>query len=169
MGKINKRKQSKNLAFTLIEVVVVAGIIALFSVTLVSVFLATIRGGSKSQLTQVVHQEGDFALKTMVNVIRGADQVACGGGGIDILTLTGSVINFSTLDDNGIIRVASDSSTFLTGNRATVTDLEFTCSTGMLNNQVVTINLELTAGEVGGQIQERTVQTFATSVSTRQY
>jgi prepilin-type N-terminal cleavage/methylation domain-containing protein len=169
MGKIITSKISKNSGFTLIEVVVVAGIIALFSVTLVSVFLATMRGGNKSQLIQIVHQEGDFALKTMANVIRGADQVTCGGGSIDIVTLTGSVINFSTLDDNGIIRVASDSSTFLTGNRATVTNLDFACASGVLNNQVVTINLELSVEPTGGQIQEKTVQTFATSVSTRQY
>lgn len=160
----------KNQAFTLIEVVVVAGIMALFSITLISVFLATVRGGSKSQLTQVVHQEGDFVLKTMVGVIRGAQSVSCDGSSADVTTLTGSVINFGLVDDDGISRVASDSSTFLSGNRSSVTQLNFECVSGLLNNQVVTINLELTADNAGGgQVQEKSVQTFATSVSTRQH
>jgi type II secretory pathway pseudopilin PulG len=164
MGKI------KNSGFTLIEIVVVAGIMALFSITLISVFLATVRGGNKSLLIQTVHQEGDFVLKTIRNTIRAAESVTCSGTSADITTLTGSVINFSLVDDNGVNRIASDSSTFLTGNKASVTALTFDCYSGLLNNQVVTISLELSVAPAGGgQIQEKTVQTFATSVSTRQH
>lgn len=156
--------------FTLIEIVVVSGIMALFSLTLIGVFLATIRSGGKAQLLQAGHQEGDFALRQMAQVIRGAKAVSCNGDEITITTTGGSEIVFSPVVDNGIIRVASDSSRFLTGKLASVTNLNFDCFPGRLDNQVVTLTLELNARPTGGgQAQEQFVQEFATSVSTRQH
>lgn len=153
--------RAKSRGFTLIEIVVVAGIMALFSLTLVSVFLATVKGGSKSQLTQAVHQEGDFALKTMASSIRSSQLVNCNGAEITLTTALGSPIVYSLVDDGGVTRVASDSSRFLTGNLAQAAALNFTCYPGILGNQVVTLTLTLDATEF--------TQDFATSVSTRQY
>lgn len=168
MGKINNPSQG----FTLIEIVVVAGIMALFSLTLISVFLATVRSGSKAQLLQAGHQEGDFALRQMAQVIRGAEAVVCSPGG-DSITITGtsgSEIIFSVVPDGGFPRVASDSSRWLTGKLAEVTNLSFVCYSSELGNYVVTLTLELNARPAGGgQVQEQFIQEFATSVSTRQY
>lgn len=161
MGKINRP------GFTLIEIVVVAGIMALFSITLISVFLAMVRSGGKSQLTQIVHQEGDFVLKRMVGVIRAASSVVCNGDEATVTTTTGSQIVFSLVEDSDVIRVASDSSSFLSGTVASVTNLNFDCNPSLMGNQVVTISLELSANPTG-QVQEKSIQTFATSVSTRQ-
>lgn len=156
--------------FTLIEIVVVAGIMALFSLTLISVFLATVRGGGKSQLTQAAHQEGDFALKQMAGTIRRAASVSCA---VDTLTATtniGTEIVFSLVTDAGVTRVASDSSRFLTGRLAQASKLNFNCYQGDLGNQVVTVSLELNAKQAGtGQAQEQFAEEFRTSVSTRQY
>ena len=170
MGKIIKN----NRGFTLIEIVVAAGIMALFSLTLISVFLATVRSGSKAQLLQAGHQEGDFALRQMARVIRGAKEVSCDSGSITVTGTSGSKIVFSVVpDDNGFPRVASDSDSdinFLTGTMAEVTNLNFDCYPGQKGNQVVTITLKLNAQpDGGGQVQEQFVQEFATSVSTRQY
>jgi len=170
MGKIIKN----NRGFTLIEIVVAAGIMALFSLTLISVFLATVRSGSKAQLLQAGHQEGDFALRQMARVIRGAKEVSCDSGSITVTGTSGQEIVFSVVpDDNGFPRVASDSDSdinFLTGTMAQVTNLNFNCYPGQKGNQVVTITLKLNAQpDGGGQVQEQFVQEFATSVSTRQY
>lgn len=159
-----------NRGFTLIEIVVVAGIMALFSLTLISVFLATVRSGSKAQLLQAGHQEGDFALRQMADAVRRAKAVSCNGDSITVTTASGSEIVFSPVEDNGITRVASDSSRWLTGKLAEATNLSFVCYPGKLGNQVVTLTLELNARPAGGgQVHEQFVQEFATSVSTRQY
>lgn len=154
--------------FTLMEIIIVAGIMALFSVTLISVFLATVRTGGKAQLTQLGHQEGDFALKTMAAEIREANEVECLGDEINVTSLSGSVINFSAELDSGVNRIASDSSSFLTGVKADVDSLSFTCYPADLGNQVVTIRFNLTIGVEDDQVQERFNQEFATSISTRQ-
>lgn len=158
----------KMKGFTLIEIVVVAGIMALFSLTLISVFLATIRSGSKAQLLQVGHQEGDFALKQMASVIREAKTVDCQSDSVTVTTILGSQINFALQTDGEIPRIASDSSRFLTGTATRASNLSFICYPGQLGNQVVTINFELNS-QPGGQVQESFSQQFATSVSTRQY
>ena len=152
--------------FTLIELLVVVGIMALFSLTLVSVFLATIRGGNKSQLLQSLHQEGDYALKIMSRMIRAAELVDCG---VDF-TITnddGGTTIFSQVTDESTEKIASNAAKFLTGTVSSVSDLAFTCYSSNLGNQVVTISFTLTAGNASSQIQEKFTQDFSTSVATR--
>lgn len=161
MGKINK----KNVGFTLIEVITVSGIMALFSITLISVFMASFRGGTKSQLIQRIRQDGDYALSSMSREIKKAKTIdSCGA---DLLTFTlvnGSEINYSLSSG----RIASDSS-YLTGNAATAGSLIFSCDEGETGNQIVTISFTLTGGNASSQAQEKLSQGFATSVSTRQH
>ncbi len=164
MGKINSK------GYTLIEVMTVAGVMALFSLTIISIFLATIRGGTKAQTVQQVHQNGDFALKAMARMIRSANEVSNCGTEIDIINQDGGLTEFDLVEDDGVNRIASNASQFLTGGNIEASDLAFTCYDGDLGNQVVTIRFNLEAGaEEGSQVQEKFNQDFASSVSTRQY
>ena len=158
-----------NQGFTLMEVLVVSGIMALFALTIVSVFLSTIRGGTKAQLLQVLHQDGDFALERMAAMVRNSLKVDCSSGFI-ITNLDGLTTTLTIEPDDSINKIASNSSEFLTGAIANVSGLTFTCYDGYLGNQVVTMSFTMTAGEqAGAQAQEKFTQDFATSVSTRQY
>ncbi len=175
MGKINTTNVPIRIGtrtkggYTLIEVITVSGIMALFALTLISIFLATIRGGSKAQLIQQVHQNGDFALKTMARMVRVADEISGCGTSITLINPDGGQTVFSLVEDTGVFRVASNSSQYLTGISTETSDLSFTCYPGDLGGQVVTIEFTLTAGAAAGsQVQEKLTQDFATSVSTRQ-
>jgi len=170
MGKMKKTNKDRTYhkGFTLVELLVVVGIMALFSLTLVSVFLATIRGGNKSQLLQSLHQEGDYALKTMSRMIRGAEVVDCSAD-FTITNDDGGTTVFSQVTDDDTEKIASNSSKFLTGTVSNVSDLSFTCYESFLGNQVVTIGFTLTAGGAASQVQEKFTQDFSTSVATRNY
>ncbi|MFH0943150.1 MAG: hypothetical protein V1810_03180 [Candidatus Beckwithbacteria bacterium] len=160
MGKIRKIS-----GFTLIELVVVSGIMVLFSITLISVFMASFSGGSKAQLIQAVRQNGDFAIKTMAQEIRAAESVVCDNDQLTVNRTDGATILYDLSGE----RVASDSS-FLTGPVADLTAGSFNCYNGQVGNQIVTIRFSLIAGdEDAHQVQEKLNQSFATSVSTRQY
>jgi len=159
MGKIKSSS-----GFTLIELVTVSGIMALFSITLISVFMASFRGGSKGQLLQVVRQNGDFAITAMVKEIRAAESVACNNAELSVGTIYGTTIVY----DLSGSQVASDSAN-LTSLAAAVTDGSFNCILGNLGNQIVTIEFTLEAGNTNSQAQEKLNQSFATSVSTRQH
>jgi len=158
----------KNKGFTLMEVLVVAGIMALFALTVVSVFLSTLRGGSKAQLLQILHQDGDFALERMVAMVRNSLEADCSSD-LTITNSDGLTTDFTMETDNSVVKIASNSSEFLTGEVADVSFLSFNCYDGYLGNQVVTISFTMTAGKATDQAQEKFTQDFATSVATRQY
>ncbi len=167
MGKMKKLKISHG--YTLIEVLTVSGIMALFSLTLIGIFLATMRGGTKSQLISSVHQEGDFALRSMTRMIREAESVDCAGDFTLVAKDGGSTV-FSLVEDEGIDKIASNSSKFLTSALAEAADLDFVCYQADTGNQVVTVSFTLSKGQEDGYKSfEKIVQSFATSVSTRQY
>lgn len=164
---MNSRPTGKQ-GFTLIEVITVSGLMALFALTIISIFLATLRGGNKAQLIQRLHQDGDFALNTMASTVRNGVSADCTDD-LEVTMPTGAVITFALVDDNGVTRVASDSSYFLTGNIGSASAFDANCYQGYLGNQVVSIEFTLSAGQAAGsQVQEKLTQTFATSVSTRQ-
>ena len=146
----------------------VAGIMALFALTIVSVFLSTLRGGSKAQLLQILHQDGDFALERMVVMVRNSLEADCSSD-LTITNSDGLTTSFTLETDNSVDKIASNSSEFLTGEVANVSLLSFSCYDGYLGNQVVTISFTMTAGKATDQAQEKFTQGFATSVSTRQY
>jgi len=170
--------------FTLIEILVVSGIMVLFSLTIVSLFLSTIRGNTKTQVMQKVRQDGDFALKTMTRLIKNADSVEIGSGctevgttdvSIDVNDIYGGTTTFSLVEwgADAIDRIASNSGGidyFLTGITVNTSDLNFTCYEMSLGNQIVTISFTLTiGGEAGLQAQEKEEQEFKTSASLRKY
>ena len=159
-----KTKNEKFSGFTLIEVITVSGIMALFSITLISVFMASFRGGTKSQLIQRIRQDGDYALVSMSREIKKAAKIDNCGADLQLILVDGSLVNYSLSSG----RIASDSS-YLTGNAATVENLIFGCDEGETGNQIVTISFTLTGGNVSSQAQEKLSQGFATSVSTREH
>lgn len=169
---------SKFSGFTLIEVLTVSGIMALFSITLISILLASFRGGTKSQLLQRMRQDGDYVLTSISRDIKRVDEIinianceAPGGVGNLQLTLAdGNTIEYSLLNDPLFgDRIASDSG-YLTGRAGEAEDLSFSCIEGQTGNTIVTISFSLVAGGgAGSQAQEKLSQEFATSVSTRQH
>lgn len=152
--------------FTLIELMVVVVIFALFSVSLIGILLATIRGGNKAQLTQSLHQEGDYALTTMAREIRQGQNIICDEGQITVEKNDGSVVVFSQIEDELVNKIASGSSQFLTSNKGTVTDLLFTCYVNNSGKTIVTLGFTFSA-VAGDQVQDKFSQYFATSVSLR--
>ncbi|MEA3355286.1 MAG: type II secretion system protein [Patescibacteria group bacterium] len=156
----------KTNGYTMIEILTVSGIMALFSLTLIGIFLATIRGGTKAQLISGIHQEGDFALKSMTKMIRESKSIDDCSGDLTLTSKDEGLTVFSLVDD----KIASNSTQFLTSSLAEASLLSFSCFEGSTGNQIVTISFTLTAGQdQGSKISEKAVSSFATSVSTRQY
>jgi prepilin-type N-terminal cleavage/methylation domain-containing protein len=68
--------------FTLLEIVVVLGIMAIVGLFLTQIFFSTIRGSGKSQVTSAIKQNGQAAIEAMDKTIRGSDKVVevCSSG-----------------------------------------------------------------------------------------
>lgn len=150
-----------------------SGILALFALTIVGLFLTSIRGGTKAEVVQKVRQDGDFALKTMSRLIRQAAYVGAGFCNESGLVSDQIIVydwdgNPTTFELAGA-RIASNSS-YLTGVESEASGLSFTCYDRSLGNQVVTIKFVLSRGTgAAAQAQEKQTAEFKTSVSLRSY
>lgn len=63
--------------FTLVEMLIVLGILSILSVIFVEIFFRTLRGGNEAQILGVIKQNGQVALETMDKIIRNSDKVVC--------------------------------------------------------------------------------------------
>ena len=63
--------------FTLAELIVVIGVMAILGAIITDVFSRSLRGGNKAQIIASIKQNGTLALDLMDKVIKGSDQVVC--------------------------------------------------------------------------------------------
>ena len=63
--------------FTLAELLVVIGVVAVMGLIITEVFSRSLRGGNKSQVIATIKQNGQSTLELMDKTIRAADQIVC--------------------------------------------------------------------------------------------
>lgn len=71
------KEQQRHTGFSLIEVVISMGIIALIGVVIVRSFTSTIRTNAKTEILRDIKQNGDFALGYIVHQIQNAQEITC--------------------------------------------------------------------------------------------
>lgn len=112
----NKKVCPSRRGFTILELIIVAGILALITMVISQVLFSTIRSNTKSEVIKEVKQNGDFALETMVRMIQNAKNitaVSCSDDGATkniAITLTNQDDGQTTFQcslDNGVNRIAS--------------------------------------------------------------
>lgn len=69
----------KNKGFTLIEILIVVGIMVTLGFIFTDIFLQTLRGGNKVNTVNRVKQNGQVVLDQLTNEIRQADKIVCTG------------------------------------------------------------------------------------------
>lgn len=74
---INKGHACQQAGFSLIEALIVIGILAILGLILTTLLSRTIKGGNKTQVISTIKQNGQTALNIIDTTIRGADQVIC--------------------------------------------------------------------------------------------
>jgi len=176
--------------FTLIEVLISIGILSVISLVLSQSFLSTTRGSMKSEIQSSVKQSGDFAVKTMEQMIRQASSISpatCTSLPLKTLELNnpdGGVTTFRCLYVNppGITRIASVSGlvnpvTYYltssdvtlggTGCNAAAMTLSFTCTAGPGIPDKVLINFTLSQAGTAHSQAEAARTSFQTTVNVR--
>jgi len=64
-------------AFTLVEMLVVIGILSIAGVLVLAIFSSNLRGSNKAQILGSIKQNGQSVLESMTNAIRNADNIVC--------------------------------------------------------------------------------------------
>lgn len=171
-------KRLRHSGFTLLEMIVSMAIIALVSVVLSQVFIATIRTNTKTELLKDMKQNGELALETMTRMIQNAKSVAC------VLDESVTIVNsdtgqttFTCVLDGTTTRLASvsaEGTQYLTSSNASLggsscagSTLAFSCTGGIGVPATVTITFQLSQTGAGIAAFEQASESFQTSVGTR--
>lgn len=161
--------------YTLVELLSVIGILSVIGVIVVTVTFITLRGAQKSDVSELVRQNGDAALSQMVRTIRYAKSLDAPRTCTTPATV--QTITVSSLTDgdqttysceNGTI--ASNSASLLNTNAVQTTACSFTCSqTSLLEAPTVTIQFSLSAKSTGSFVETNASIPFTSSVTLRNY
>ncbi len=171
-------KVATRAGFTLVEMVVSVGLLALLSVGLVNSFFVTVKGGGRAQIQAEVKSQGDRIMGAMERSIRAATALPdCSVPG----AITYSVRNaegmiesksyaYVASVENGSrdsIQETKDGVDMgkLSGGTVVVNDLTFTCTdSDGLSSGTVAIHLSLS---IATTVDNPATQTFDTTVSIR--
>lgn len=177
-------KQKKTFfqgGYTLVELVVVIGIVVVLLITATSLFYTTLIGGNKTNSAEAVKQAGQYALNQMSYLVYNARKITtnnqaqtCASSmvslGVQNQDLATTVLASQTV--SGKIRIASNSGVYLTpGNMTISSGPTFDCtSPGNGSPSTVTISFTLQKGVVGTDKARDIVSIpFTTKVTLRNY
>lgn len=169
--------------FTLMEILVSVGIIAIVGVVVAQSFFSVVRTNVKSERINAVKQDGDVALDVMNRMIRNAVSVTstCSAGGSTLSSL--SIVNPDGLStqfrcelDGTIARIASVGGTkteYLTGSNVTLGSdctgtLTFVCTSTTSQKSSIEILFTLSQAGTAPDQFEKASTAFQATVLTRQ-
>ncbi len=175
----NTKSQSKSNGFTLIEILVVVGLLAVIATIGSNMFFTTLRSSSKSKNLTIVKQNGDYALATIEKLIRDSEKVITNSDGsvcttgmnkIKTKRLDGSEVEFSCEEEGTVNGLIASNSARLTGSDVKLDSCSFDCSSqGEFYPQVVSIDFTLSQAAVTTRLEEQASVSFRTTVNTRNF
>ena len=153
--------QEKKCGFSLIELLVVVGLIGVIMVFTVGLLFSILQASRKSEALTTVRQKGSHVLELISTMIRNATEItACSSTSLTITNYDGGSTTFNCSDSS----ISSNSAVLLSSG---VSSCNFSCSFGERGiPDSATIELTLfSEGDLGDQVS----LTFTTSASLRNY
>jgi len=157
--------------FTLIEILVVIGILAIVALIGTNMFFTILKGSAKTRILAEVKQNGNYALNVMERMIRnGKITSSCGPNmsSIKILSADGEETEFACEAD----KISSNSASLTSSKVKPVSGTcDFDCYEGEegVSPDEVIIKFDLTQAETAARLEEQATVSFQTSVTLRNY
>lgn len=164
----------ENKGFTLIEILVVVGVLAIIVTMGSSMFFSILKGSTKTKTANLVKQNGDYALEVIARMIRNAKEIdentetpprrcELGMSKLKIKNPDGWSTEFecsgSTISSNSAAIISS---------QVKVDSCSFDCqSGGLLQPDVVKISFTLSQAQISVRPEEWVSINFNTTVSLR--
>jgi prepilin-type N-terminal cleavage/methylation domain-containing protein len=160
--KRNKSLHAGRQGFTLIEILISVGILAIVATLIAQVLFTTTHVNKKTEIITDIKQDGNYALDVIGRMVRSAKSIdVCQADELVITNPDNNVTTLACVSDGNAARIASQSATqtvYLSGGNLTLSRsasadcvdslLAFSCppvSGGILNQATVTFTL----GQVG--------------------
>lgn len=116
--------------YTLIELVVVVGLVSILAIGISSAVLINATTSSRTKNTTHLRSVGDYSINTLKQLIRSSRSITACDSSANTLSLQnpdGGTTNVSRELDNEIGRIASNSGVYLSPSDASITSFTVTC------------------------------------------
>ncbi len=174
-----KLKMKPSRGFTLIEILVVVGILAIIVIISSTSFFNLLKGSTKTRAANLVKQEGDYALGIMTKMVRNTRGIlrntdspprvcVSGMSKLKIKNPDGGETEFEC-DSSAISSTSAEtgSQVPITSDQVAVESCRFDCvEGGYFDPDVVTIDFTLSTGALS-PFEERAIINFKTTVVLR--
>jgi prepilin-type N-terminal cleavage/methylation domain-containing protein len=155
--------------FSLIELIVVIGLLSLLMLAISSTMLMSIVSSSRIRTTTKVKQAGGYAIGQIQAMVRGAKTITiCDSGNatIEVVNLDGGATELLAESDGTDFRIASNSGIYITPEKMTVTGFTVTCLPDETEPSLIKFAFDLqdTKSE---QSTQNPILHFETSINTR--
>jgi prepilin-type N-terminal cleavage/methylation domain-containing protein len=173
--------------YTLIELVVVVGILVVISSLVTGILYTTLRSTTKTTVTTNVSQNGSYALSTITNIITSSSEVldvyngepgdfsdctdSPQGSSIELQRLDGGITTLACTDDTIASKSAEGSFNLLNTEAVqTTANCSFTCKQSTVyDTPVIEINFSLIDKSTSSFKEDQASADFNTSVVLRNY
>jgi type II secretory pathway pseudopilin PulG len=157
--------------FSVIELTVVIGLIALLAIAMSAIMLTTIVSSNRIRSLTKIKQAGDYAVTQLQSLVRNARGITL----CNSLDSTSTIINpdggETTIllepDDDDVDRIASNSGVYLTPGDLRITNYSLTCAPTDDNPQLITIAFDLSPLIESTKESENTTLHFVTTAELR--
>lgn len=155
---------------SIIELVVVIGLISLLALAMSAIMLTTIVSSNRVRRLTQIKQSGDIALNQIQTLIRNSRHIETCDTDTDILTTVnpdGDTTDIMIEDDGTANRIASNSGVYMTPNSLEVTSFNITCEPDETNPVLFKISFDLAHTISSGNERENPNLHFETTVGIR--
>lgn len=189
MGIVNNNN-NKSLSFTLIEMLIVIGVISLTLPAFFSIFFSLLRQQAKIYALSQVKREGDFALNTITNIIRNYgvsihsstppdenNKINCPQSGTQIindyfLDKYGNYFRFYLESDHiaSTSPIITPTTIPLTTNRVQVTNFNLACAqTSPFSPPIIKVNFTVTYNTGSTRPEDTASLNYQTQIKMKSY
>jgi prepilin-type N-terminal cleavage/methylation domain-containing protein len=165
--------------FTLVEILVVLSVFAVIVTVGGNLFFSVLRGATKTKASELVKQNGNYALTSMERNIHNAKQITdyddTGGTYLEIKNPDGKETEYfcGNVDADSDLEIASNSASLINSSEVRVTSCNnvFTVDEGEegVSPDVVTISFTLAQTKTTPRPEEQSTINFKTTVTLRNY
>lgn len=163
---------TKNLkGFSLIELIIVVGLISLLMLAISSTMLMSIMSSNRIRNSTKIKQAGSYAIGQIQGLIRNASDATCildsGTDSITTKNVTGGETQITAVSVGSDIRIASNSGVYLTPEKLKVTSFNLDCLPNSTEPSLVKVSFDLQSSQASTRQTENPTLHFETSVSLR--
>lgn len=150
---------------SIIELVVVIGLISLLALAMSAIMLTTIVSSNRIRRVTQIKQAGDYVINQFQLLIRNARYIeSCNSTTNTLTTVNPDGNSTNIMLQSG--RIASNSGIHITGNNLLVTNFSITCEPAT-NPVVVKLEFDLTQRTSSGNARENSTLHFETTTNLR--